>query len=296
MENQDGQHKLLGEILIAKGLVTEAHVEEALELQQESMLRIGEQLISMGAVSDMDVIEALSEQLNIPIFKVEDVEEFPMDVVELLTYPYLNENKILPVQFNEEEGELGIVHHDPLNIFMVDDLEHKTGYKIKFYIDAESNINKGLKTLASLDTSLLDTASELEGMEVSVDRTKEDAIDLGEAEGPIVRLVNLMISTGINEGASDIHVEPSKKRLRIRYRCSGVLRQLIQIPDIVHQFQPELISRLKLMANMDISERRLPQEGRIKVAVSKGKNLDTSKHPSRARWRKYVCESWTPLT
>ena len=96
MENQDGQHKLLGEILIAKNIVTEAHVEEALELQQESMLRIGEQLISMGAISDMDVIEALSEQLNIPIFKVEDVEEFPMDVVELLTYPYLNENKILP--------------------------------------------------------------------------------------------------------------------------------------------------------------------------------------------------------
>ncbi|MEE2924017.1 MAG: hypothetical protein VX619_04480, partial [bacterium] len=91
MENQEGQHKLLGQILIAKGLVTEAHVEEALELQQESMLRIGEQLVKMGAISDSDVIEALSEQLNIPVFKVEDVEECPMDIVELLTYPYLNE-------------------------------------------------------------------------------------------------------------------------------------------------------------------------------------------------------------
>lgn len=275
MENQEGQHRLLGEILMEKGLITEAHLAQALEQQQQSMLRIGEELIKMGAINDSDLIQALSEQLGIPIFRVEEVEEYPMDVVELLTYPYLNENKILPVHFDEQNDELSIVHHDPLNIFLIDDLEHKTGYKIKFFIDSETNINRGMKTLAALDTSLLDTAvSELEGMEISTDRTKEDAIDLGEAEGPIVRLVNLMISTGINEGASDIHVEPSKKRLRIRYRCSGVLRQLIQIPDIIHQFQPELISRLKLMANMDISERRLPQDGRIKVAVSKGKNLD----------------------
>lgn len=274
MEEEASEHRLLGEILLEKGLISEGHLHEALELQRESMLRLGEELVKMGALSQMDVINALSEQLNIPVFKTEEVEEFPMDIVENLTYQFLNENSILPVKLNEEENELSIVHDDPLNIFIIDDLEHKTGYKIKFFIDTKDNINRGLKKLSSLDTSMLDTTvTELEGMEV-IDRTKEDAINLGEAEGPIVRMVNLMIMTGINEGASDIHVEPSKKRLRIRYRKSGVLTQLIQIPDVIHNFQPELISRLKLMANMDISERRLPQDGRIKVQVSKGKNLD----------------------
>lgn len=273
MDDQ-GVHKLLGEILIEKGLISQQHLDEALGLQEESMLRIGEELIKMGAVDERDITKALSEQLSIPIFKIEDVEEFPLDIVEVLTYTYVEENKVIPVEFDNEENILTIVHHDPLNIFIIDDLEHRTGYKIKFFIDTESNVNRALKTLSALDTSAMDSVvSGMADLEVT-DRGDDSGIDLNAAEGPIVTLVNQIISTGVKEGASDIHIEPSKKKLRIRYRRSGVLCQLLQIQEIIHKFQPELISRLKLMANMDISEKRLPQDGRIKVSLSKTKTLD----------------------
>jgi type IV pilus assembly protein PilB len=271
-ENED--RKLLGEILVDRELITEQHVEEALERQQESMLRIGEELVKMGAVTEADVVSALSEQLSVPIMRLDEIEEFAMDIVESLTYKYCEESKIIPAVFNQDENLLSVVHNDPLNIFIVDDIEHKTGFKVKFFVDSAEAINRALKKISALDTSLMDAvASGMESMEV-VDRTGDDALDLNEIEGPIVTLVNKIISTGVTEGASDIHVEPSKKKLRIRYRKSGVLCELLQIPEVIHKFQPELISRLKLMANMDISERRLPQDGRIKVAISKGKTLD----------------------
>jgi type IV pilus assembly protein PilB len=269
-----GEHKLLGQILLEKGLVTEQHLDEALDRQQESMLRIGEELVKMGSISESDVTDALSQQLNIPILKLDDVEEFPMHVVETLTFGYCDENRIIPAKFDADENSLSIVHHDPLNIFIIDDIEHKTGFKVHFFIDTPESINRAIKKLSSMDTSVMDSViTGMEGMEIT-DRGGDDALDLNEAEGPIITLVNKIIQTGITEGSSDIHVEPSKQRLRIRYRKSGVLTELIQIPEIIHKFQPELISRLKLMANMDISERRLPQDGRIKVQVSKGKNID----------------------
>jgi type IV pilus assembly protein PilB len=267
-------HKLLGEILLEKGLITDEVLDNALELQKKSMVRIGEELVSMGAITEADVVDALSEQLDIPIYRCDTADDFPEEIIEMIGFEYLTENKVLPVEFNEDEKILTIVHHDPLNIFIVDDLEHQTSLKVRFCIDTSENIQAGLARISSLDTTTMKRVEvELEGMEV-VDHTKDDAIDLGTAEGPIVRLVNLMITTGIEEGCSDIHVEPSKKRLRIRYRKSGVLVEIIPVPEIIHNFQPELISRLKLMSKMDISESRVPQDGRIKVSAGGGKTLD----------------------
>ncbi|MBT3783813.1 Flp pilus assembly complex ATPase component TadA [bacterium] len=268
------EHKLLGEILLERGLVSEEVLDKALELQQETMLRIGEQLVEMEIITEKDVTSALSEQLGVEIFNTEDQEDFPIEIIDDLDFDFLDENKVIPVHYDAEEKILTIVHHDPLNIFIADDLEHQTGLKIKFCIDTKQNITAALNSIRAADaTTLKGVEEDLGKMEV-VDRTKEDSIDLGEAEGPIVRLVNLMISTGISEGCSDIHVEPSKKRLRIRYRKSGVLTELIPIPGLIHAFQPELISRLKLMAKMDISESRIPQDGRIKVSMGVGKAMD----------------------
>ena len=270
----DGDHKLLGEILVEKGLCTEQHVEEALARQQESALRIGEELVKMGALSDEDLVKSLSEQLGIEVMRVDELEDFPYDIVQNLTFPWCEENKVIPAKFDSESDTLSIVHPDPLNIFLVDDIEHRTGYKVRFFIDSTPNVNKALKNLKKLDSSMMDSVvQDMSGMQASA-ASSDEAIDLNAMEGPIVTLCNQVIMTGINEGASDIHVEPSKTKLRIRYRKSGVLIELLKIPDIIHKFQPELISRLKLMGNMDISERRLPQDGRIKVSVSKTKTLD----------------------
>jgi len=271
---ENSEHKLLGQILLEKGLITEEILEQALEMQEESMLRIGEQLVALEAIKESDVVLALSEQLGVEIFHTDEVDQFPMEIIDDMDFDFLQENQVIPVAYDPTEKVLTIVHHDPLNIFIADDLEHQTGFKIKFCIDSKENIAAALGSIRAADASALKGVEEdLTKMEV-VDRNKEEAIDLGEAEGPIVRLVNLMISTGISEGCSDIHVEPSKKRLRIRYRKSGVLTELIPIPGIIHSFQPELISRLKLMAKMDISESRVPQDGRIKVSVGVGQAMD----------------------
>ena len=271
---ENTEHKLLGQILLDKGLITEDVLEQALERQEDSMLRIGEQLVEMEVIKEMDVIEALSEQLGVEIFSTEGVEEFPMEIIDDMDFEFLLENQVIPVAYDPEQKLLTIAHHDPLNIFIADDLEHQTGFKIKFCIDTREHIQAALNSIRAADASSLKGVEEdLTKMEV-VERDKDEAINLGEAEGPIVRLVNLMISTGIAEGCSDIHVEPSKKRLRIRYRKSGVLTELITVPSIIHNFQPELISRLKLMAKMDISESRVPQDGRIKVSAGAGQSMD----------------------
>ena len=272
MENE--VQKLLGEILVEAGACTEQHVEEALARQQDSMLRVGEELVKMGAITDDDLTKALSKQLNVPIFKVDELEDFPSDIVQTLTITFLEENKIVPAKFDSETDTLTIVHHDPLNVFLVDDIEHRTGFKVQFFIDTVANINKALKVIKKMDNSMMDSViSGMQNMDAST-RGGDESVDLNAIDGPIVTLCNQIIHTGITEGASDIHVEPSKTKLRIRYRKSGVLVELLKIPDIIHKFQPELISRLKLMGNMDISERRLPQDGRIKVSVSKTKTLD----------------------
>jgi len=279
-----GEHKLLGQILIEKRLITEGHLEQALEEQQMSMLRIGEQLVKMGFITEIDVVHALEEQLGVPVMKLDDIDEYPIHVVQELGYGFCKENKIIPAKEDAANNILCVVHDDPLNIFIIDDISQKTNHEVKLFIDTPASIERALSKLRALDTSELDMVSaEMEGMEI-VQRGEEEGIDLGEAEGPIVTLVNKIISTGIVQGCSDIHVEPSKTKLRLRYRRSGVLCDILPIPEIIHKFQPQLISRLKLMADMDISERRVPQDGRIRVQAAKGKVLDlrVSSVPVRA--------------
>lgn len=272
--SESGEHRLLGEILLEKRLITEEHLDQALEEQQISMLRIGEQLVKMGFINEMDVVQALHEQLDVPILKLDDVPEFPLHVVQELGYNFCKENQIIPAKEDTQNNTLFVVHHDPLNIFIIDDIAQKTNHEVKLFIDAPAAIQRALSKLRALDTSELDMVSaEMEGMEI-VHRGEDEGIDLGDAEGPIVALVNKIISTGIMQGCSDIHVEPSKAKLRLRYRRSGVLCDILPIPEIIHKFQPQLISRLKLMADMDISERRVPQDGRIRVQAAKGKILD----------------------
>jgi type IV pilus assembly protein PilB len=274
MADEQKEHKLLGQILIEKELITEGHLEDALDLQETSLLRIGEQLIKMGLVNETDVIQALSEQLDVPILKLDEVDDLPFDLVEELGFKFCKENKVIPVLEDKESQTIHIVHDDPLNIFIIDDVEQKTGQQVKFFIDSPSAVERAIARLRSMDSSELEQVlGEMENLEFSK-KIDDEGVDLGEAEGPIVTLVNKIIANGITEGCTDIHVEPSKKKLRIRYRRSGVLCDLIQIPDIIHKFQPQLISRLKLMADMDISERRLPQDGRIRVMMTRGKSLD----------------------
>ena len=269
-----GEHKLLGQILIEKHLITEEHLDQALEEQQMSMLRIGEQLVKMGFITEVDVTQALEEQLGVPIMKIDDIDEFPINVIQDLGFSFCKENKIIPAKEDPTSNILCVVHDDPLNIFIIDDIAAKTNHEVKLYIDTPAAIERALSKLRALDTTELDQVSrEMAGMEI-IQRGEEEGIDLGEAEGPIVTLVNKIISTGIIQGCSDIHVEPSKAKLRLRYRRSGVLCDILPIPEIIHKFQPQLISRLKLMADMDISERRIPQDGRIRVQITKGKMMD----------------------
>jgi len=275
MCEEDGKKKFLGEVLIEKGIISEVQLEQALAEQENSMLRLGEQLVQMGLVTENEIILTLAEMLGVPTFKTDQVDEFPISVINTLSYEYCKENKVIPVAEDEETNTVSVVHHDPLNVFIVDEIEQRTGMHVKFLVDTPASIERALAKLRRFDSSEMDAVvNDMQTMDVRESKA-DQAVQLdNEAEGPIVTLVNRILATGIQEGCSDIHVEPSKSLLRIRFRKSGVLCELTPIPDLVHKFQPQLISRLKLMADMDISERRLPQDGRIKVAAAQGKTLD----------------------
>ncbi|MBI4866251.1 MAG: Flp pilus assembly complex ATPase component TadA [Candidatus Wallbacteria bacterium] len=256
----------VGDILIRAGKITEEQLNRALEEQPKTHKRVGDVLVDLGFIKEEELADTLASQLKIP--RVHLAESTPVrEAVDMLPFEFLMKNQVCPVKVTDGRLELAVC--DPLNIFLVDDIEHKTGLKVKTFIETPSAIKKALEEAHPKDAKMMErVALDLAGQEASGgDDDTGKAIDLDKIEGPIVALAHQIIEKGISEKASDIHVEPSEQSLRVRFRIDGVLQEIIKIPPSIMKFQGELISRLKLMANMDISEKRLPQDGRIKVTA-----------------------------
>ncbi len=256
----------IGDILIRAGKITEDQLNKALEEQPKTHKRVGDVLVDLGFIGEDELSDILSAQLKIP--RIHLVENEPAkEAIAVLPFEFLTKNLVCPVRVHE--GRLDLAVADPLNIFLVDEIEHKTGLKVKTFIDTASAIKKALEASQPKDAKMMErVALDLASQESSNDGDDSGkAIDLDKIEGPIVALAHQVIEKAIQEGASDIHVEPSEMSLRVRFRIDGVLQELIKIPPSIMRFQGELISRLKLMANMDISEKRLPQDGRIRVTA-----------------------------
>src|SRR2546425_840025 len=258
----------LGEILVQERLTTPDVVEQALARAKTTGERVGEALVELGAVKSEDVLRALAEQQNLAYLSRDELPS-PLPVVKTLSAKYLRQYTVCPVSI--ENGLLTVAIADPLNAVVLDDLRQFTGLAVKLVVSSAEAITEAIDgTHAGGAPPLQRIGEGIEGE--SAGAGEEDVNHLRDMafEAPVVRLVNLLIENAIAAQASDIHIEPFEDTLRIRYRLDGILFDQEAPP---RRLQAAVTSRIKLMAEMNIAERRLPQDGRIRVTL-RGRRVD----------------------
>src|SRR6266567_1283078 len=253
----------LGEILIERKLITNEDLERALELQKERGDKLGKTLVDMGFVAMRDVLAALAEQLDIPLIAIEGPPALSTET-EALSPRFLRQFRCLPVSRDDHTVTLAMA--DPLDVETISAVRHCTGLKVSTVLAAEQEILDAIDKYYG-DSARGETELDAEGSESSEDL--EHLRDMA-SEAPVIRQVNAMIAQAVEQRASDIHIEPFEKEFRIRYRVDGVLYAQEPPP---REMKAAIISRVKLMAKLNIAERRLPQDGRIKVKTI-GREVD----------------------
>jgi len=261
--------------LCAQGHVTVEQLEQARTIHQKTpRKRIGQILLEMGVVREADLLSCLAKQYDLPFIRV-DREMVDPKAMEILDRGFIEAHNVLPISM--EDGRLAVAMTDPANVFLLDEVKRKTGMSISVKVCPAEDIKHILGSVqeseGANDFAVDDLIKNIEDDDVEVVDTKEEDIANLEkvaGESPIIKFVNFLIFNAVKEGASDIHVEPGDKKLRIRYRIDGVLFETMSPP---HNMHAPVISRIKIMSNMDIAERRLPQDGRIRVVINK-RNVD----------------------
>ena len=259
--------KKLGEILISMGAATPEKVQKGLKLAKGSGKRIGEAMVDAGLCKEDDVARALAKQFGVPYVDPEDLAD-QIDT-KLIPEDLIRKHLVLPLA--KTNGRLQLVVHDPLNLELMDMLRFRLNAEVEPRIAARGRIKQFLDTklgqprMVDADESLL-----TESIDRSLDKSVDASIDRKADDAPIVKLINRMIIEAVKSRASDIHVEPMADRVRLRYRIDGVCTERDNLPK---RMQNAILARLKLMAGVNISERRIPQDGRIKMPID-GNSID----------------------
>ena len=258
----------IGEILIERGKLDAAGLERALRLQQESGDKLGALLVTLGIVAQRDVSEALAAQLGLPLVEAAGYPELPI-LEERVSARFLRECRALPLA--EDESELALAMADPTDSYTVNAFEMVTGRKVRAQVAIPTELEAALERLYGAGKSALGQIfGDVEQRDdIGFDADIQQLKDLA-SEAPVIRLVSLIITNALEMRASDIHVEPFENRLIVRYRIDGVLHEIESPP---RRLSAAVISRIKIMAMLDIAERRLPQDGRIRLRVQ-GKEID----------------------
>ncbi len=259
------RRKQLAEVLLEEGLVSYEQLEEAQGEQTRTGKGLGRVLIDLGFVAEQDLVSALAKQIGLPFV---DLGEFPVDpaAASLISDALAKRYSALPISY--EDSKLVVAMSDPANVFALDDIRTITGLDIKPVVATRSDIHAAIARFNRLDQSVEDIV----GAATEDSTELEDLAKTRELveEAPIVKLVNLLITQAVQERASDIHIEPAERDVRIRYRIDGVLHEVMRSPKSI---QSGVISRLKIMADINIAERRIPQDGRVGLVVG-GKAID----------------------
>lgn len=291
----------LGELLVAANLITPEQLKQALDLQRREGGRIRSKLVKLGFVTEEKIVSFLSKQYGVPAINLADYKIDP-NIIKLIPKDLAQKHLIIPV--TRVGPNLTIAMADPTNVFAIDDVKFITGYNVEVVVASESAIIEAISKCygASLVPSQVvrepitagtpkksETAPEIDIEDLSqelgdMDKIAESAVQVIEqeeeiAEGeivkdvdaPIVKLANAILVNAINQRASDIHIEPYENTLRVRYRVDGVMYTVQTLPI---KIRGALTSRIKIMSKLDIAERRLPQDGRIKLKLGKNREID----------------------
>lgn len=259
----------LGAFLLKKGKISEKQLIDAQAVQKIEGIKIGAALIKLGYITEDQLVQALSELYGYPVFKIDSYKIDPL-VVKLLPEDLIRRHKVLP--FSREGNIIRVLTTDPANEIALEQLKFfLSGFKILLYIGKDSEFKNLINQFFGEDNTEIyskETVHELVEsavQEPSITQPEEEQAIL-EVDAPLIRLVNQIIMNGISKRASDIHIEPFEDNIYIRYRIDGVLHDILTLPS---KLKSALITRIKIMSNMDISERRLPQDGRIKMKIGK---------------------------
>ncbi|XXF76640.1 type IV-A pilus assembly ATPase PilB [Myxococcaceae bacterium GXIMD 01537] len=262
----------LGELLVRENLITVQALRKAQEEQQKSGARIGTALIKTGAIEESKLTDFLSKQYGVPAINLKDFDIDP-EIIKLVPKEVAEKHLVIPV--NRAGPSLIVAMCDPSNIYAVDDLKFLTGYNVESVVASEISIREAIERYyAEKGPALDDIVGELaDDIEVAKEDEDDNVEEMAKAadDAPVVKLVNLILMDAIKKRASDIHIEPYEKDFRVRFRIDGALYEVMRPP---MKLRNAIISRLKIMAELDISERRLPQDGRIKIKLGGGKEMD----------------------
>jgi type IV pilus assembly protein PilB len=275
----------IGELLVKENFITAEQLETALKHQRQHGGRLGSILISLGLVDDDDITSVLSRQYGVPSI---NLAYFEIDPAVIKLIPVETARKYLVVPLSRVGSTLTIATADPTNVFAMDDIKFMTGFNVEPVVASEASIQEALEkyygTVHAIELKkVYEEIAQVEkdGFELDLEAAGDDEeqvsideLQRSSEEAPIIKLVNLILSDSLKKGASDIHIEPYEKDFRVRFRIDGILYGMMNPP---LRLKDAITSRIKIMAKMDISEKRLPQDGRIKIRTtfeSRKKEID----------------------
>ena len=263
----------LGELLVRNQLISDNQLANAISEQKREGIRLGAALVKLGYVQEHDLASFLSKHYGVPSI---DLAEFDVDPAVIALVPAEVAQKYQLVPINRAGATLIVAMADPSNIFAIDDIKFMTGFNVEVVVAAEAAIKDAIDVLYDQSSSMADALEGLEDfddLELVDENSLEDVGELERAseDAPVVKLVNLILTDAIKKKASDIHIEPYEHAFRVRYRIDGVLYEVMKPP---RKLKNAITSRLKIMATMDIAERRLPQDGRIKIKMGRNQEMD----------------------
>ena len=261
----------LGELLIQEKLIDSEQLKSALDFHKKNDIGIGSAIVSLGYLSEEEMAQALSRQLGYPYINLDQFEVYP-DVISLIPVEIAKKYLIMPIHRIRSFLTLAMV--DPTDLGIIEDIRFRTGLSIQPVIASETGIMSAIsKYYGSTDAlrvkQIVDEIEEAEDTSVNIIEEEEEDYDIEELvhsteEAPIITLVNTIFIDSIKKGASDVHFEPYEKNFRVRYRLDGTLHEMM---NLALKFKNPVTSRVKILSNMDIAEKRLPQDGRIKMRV-----------------------------
>ena len=268
----------IGEILVESGKITPQQLQEGLALQKEQGGRLGANLIKMGYIDEDGFVEVLSQHFGVPSVDLNGLE-IEETIIKIIPPEIARKYTILPV--SKAGATITLAMIDPTNVFAMDDVKFMTGYKVEPVVAAETMLRNSIDTYYG-STHAIELKKVMEDLTEESDADlevldEEEDLDLAELEeeseqAPVVKLVNIILTDAIKRSASDIHIEPYEKEYRVRLRVDGILYEVMHPP---LKLKEAITSRIKIMAKLDIAEKRLPQDGRIKIKTKvKGRNKD----------------------
>jgi type IV pilus assembly protein PilB len=264
--------KRIGDLLLNAGVITEEQLNQALAEQKNNPGRLGSTLVRLGFVSNEELMNFLSVQLGTPAVDLNDIKINP-EVLKLIPADLASKHLILPI--NRIGSTLIVATCDPTDLSAIDDIKFITGYNIEITIASELSLKSAIDNFYQSTTMLDEIIAEFDDSDLELIQGEEepDSLDLRKEteDAPVIRLVNKIMVDAIRRGASDIHIEPYETFFRVRYRIDGVLYEIMKPP---MKLKNAITSRVKIMSELDIAERRLPQDGRIKMKLGKGKSMD----------------------